>query len=110
LDSISSSASQPFYFNSSLLLVFSVALVAAFFQALSSFDFGEVFIFAHSRYPRLLKSTIKMRYALLSSLIAGASAHCVITAIQGANGVTMPGLSGKTPSASSFQSMKSTDK
>lgn len=39
-----------------------------------------------------------MRYAIISSLIVGASAHCVVTSIQGANGVTMPGLSGKAPS------------
>ncbi|KAG9254008.1 uncharacterized protein F5Z01DRAFT_111585 [Emericellopsis atlantica] len=35
-----------------------------------------------------------MQYAItLLGLIAGASAHCVITSIEGANGVTMPGLS-----------------
>lgn len=38
-----------------------------------------------------------MRYSLaaIAALTASVSAHGVITQIQGANGVTMPGLSGK---------------
>jgi hypothetical protein len=37
-----------------------------------------------------------MKYAyVLSALITYVSAHGVITQIQGANGVNMPGLSGK---------------
>lgn len=37
-----------------------------------------------------------MRYSLISAaLVASASAHGVVTAIKGANGVMMPGLSGK---------------
>lgn len=40
-----------------------------------------------------------MRYSLavLAAVAAHTSAHGVITAVQGANGVTMPGLSGKYP-------------
>jgi hypothetical protein len=37
-----------------------------------------------------------MKYSyILSALVASVSAHGVITEIQGANKVTMPGLSGK---------------
>jgi hypothetical protein len=38
-----------------------------------------------------------MRYsfAIIAAVAAHTSAHGVITSIQGANGVTMPGLSGK---------------
>ena len=38
-----------------------------------------------------------MRYSFVAvaAMAAQASAHGVITAVQGANGVTMPGLSGK---------------
>ena len=38
-----------------------------------------------------------MRYSLaaIAALSASVSAHGVITAVQGANGVTMPGLSGE---------------
>lgn len=43
-----------------------------------------------------------MRYAFVSSaLIASASAHGVITSIEGANGVSMPGLSGTAHAAPS---------
>lgn len=39
-----------------------------------------------------------MRYSLafVAALSASVSAHGVITEVQGANGVTMPGLSGKS--------------
>lgn len=37
-----------------------------------------------------------MRYALVSSAIAaGAAAHGVLRSVEGANGVSMPGLCGK---------------
>lgn len=41
-----------------------------------------------------------MQYSLIAitAFAAAANAHGVITAVQGANGVTMPGLSGKYPS------------
>jgi hypothetical protein len=39
----------------------------------------------------------KMRYAFVASaLVASASAHGLVTSIEGANGVSMPGLSGKS--------------
>lgn len=44
-----------------------------------------------------------MRYSLavIAAIAAHASAHGVITEIQGANGVNMPGLSGMLPQTSS---------
>lgn len=44
----------------------------------------------------VLSDSFKMRYAIVASaLVAGASAHGLVTSIEGANGVSMPGLSGK---------------
>lgn len=49
-----------------------------------------------------------MRYSLaaIAAFAASTSAHGVITAVQGANGVTMPGLSGKLSSLPVIGSIK----
>lgn len=49
-----------------------------------------------------------MRYALVTAaLIVSAAAHGLVTSIEGANGVSMPGLSG-TPTSYFPQPFKST--
>jgi hypothetical protein len=56
--------------------------------------------FNYSIHINDLHLTAIMRYypaVLLAALVAHVSAHGVITSIQGANGVTMPGLSGEYP-------------
>jgi len=49
-----------------------------------------------SNPPNQATKSIKMRYSLaaIAALTASVSAHGVITEVQGANGVNMPGLSG----------------
>lgn len=51
-----------------------------------------------------------MRYSLafIAAIAATVQAHGVITEIQGANGVTMPGLSGERHTSSSMNSYLTT--
>lgn len=45
---------------------------------------------------------MKYSVAAITAILAHASAHGVISQVQGANGVNMPGLSGEHPSFSSL--------